>query len=117
MFTSEADQRVRRDRSDLQEYVEIEDVAGEDDAVHPGHHQQKQAQVFGLGGVLLHITGAEEHRSRAHDANRHQQQPAETVEHEIDAERNGPAPDLIDPRAPQRPDRHHQQRHHHKIGQ
>ena len=117
VLATKTDERVRRNRGNLEKHVEIEDVAGENDAVHARDHEQEQAQVLRLGGVLLHVACAEEHGGRANGCNRQQQQRTETVEDHVDPERNRPPAHLVRLRLADGGHCQSEKADHHQVGQ
>ncbi len=63
-FEPEGHQGVGGHGRHFEEDVDVEQVGREDQAVHPGDHDQEEGVVIGLGPVVLHVVDGEDARRR-----------------------------------------------------
>ena len=77
---AESDEGVGGDRGHLEEDIDAEQVRGQDEAVHPGDHDQVQGVEVRLGAVVLHVVDGEEAGREADQGDGHEHEQAEPVE-------------------------------------
>ncbi|MND85159.1 hypothetical protein D3C80_770730 [compost metagenome] len=97
-------QRVGSNQQDLEEYEQVEQVAGEEGTVDA--HQLELEQRVEAGAALIVATHGVEQREQRQQRSHQQQQRAQAVEHEDDAEGCHPVAQGIDLQRPGRRLRH-----------
>ena len=115
---TQGDQHIRRQRGDLEEDEQVEDVAGDGDAEQPREAQQVHG-VKQIDAVPFHLVldarAGERHDDRADGGDDDDDEGAHPVDPVLDSPRRGPAPERIGhcpglEHADQKEDRHRERR-------
>ncbi len=77
---AEGHQGVGGDGGHLEKDVDVEKVRGQDEAVHPGDHDQEQGVIIRLGPVVLHVVDREQADAKPDQGDGHEHEQAEPVE-------------------------------------
>ena len=96
MVQAEGDQGVRGHGGHFEEEVDIEKIAGQNQAVHAGDHDQQQGVVIGFGPVVLHVVDGEQGGGEADQGDGQKHEQAEPVRAQADVERLAEPEGLLD---------------------
>ena len=117
MGAAKSDQRIGGDRCDFEKYIKVEQVSGQDNAVHAGHHEQEQAVKMTTSRESPHIVDRVQCDRESHQADGQQQQVGQSIEPQVDADGRRPAAHVIEAGVTDGVAGHQHQRQHGGIGQ
>ncbi len=99
VLETEGDQGIGGHRRHFEEEVDIEQVGREDQAVHPGDHDQEEGPVVGLGPVMFHVVDRKDADAKPDEGHREEHEQAEAVEGQAEVDGLPEPGELLDERA------------------